>query len=372
MGKIVLPDISREKIKWYLLPRIDEKVQENVDRESLNSLYSVSIVIMLFELMTMFLFIITRDEFDQRAWISIGSAGFVVVTCLVMFLCTRAMKKRQKVIHKDVAAFKVFFALLMSSWAIWVSWRHYNQDDQLLTFFIVELMIVCFIPFKPWLSTLITLVVYGSLYSVLYSVDQASAVNKFNFLMLVLVSVAGMIVRYHSQVRLAEKSELLQKKNDELVYLSRHDALTGLRNRMALNEDASLLTGERIRVFMIDIDYFKEFNDAYGHLAGDEVLREVAAQIRTLYPESFCYRYGGDEFLVIGAADDLYEGDTFRFAMPDLGGHEILLSIGGTSGEAGDQDQLFKLISDADISLYQVKRRTHSPECGGHERRHDS
>ena len=56
---------------------------------------------------------------------------------------------------------------------------------------------------------------------------------------------------------------------------------------------------------MIDIDYFKGFNDKYGHLAGSQILQETAKQLNELYPDSYCYRYGGAEFLVISCCGNL-------------------------------------------------------------------
>lgn len=89
------------------------------------------------------------------------------------------------------------------------------------------------------------------------------------------------------------------------------DALSGLRNRRALDEAMERLSGH-FAIAMVDIDHFKSFNDTHGHAAGDVVLREVAVELRR-HSGGSTYRYGGEEFCVLfvdGAienADDTLE-----------------------------------------------------------------
>jgi hypothetical protein len=64
-----------------------------------------------------------------------------------------------------------------------------------------------------------------------------------------------------------------------------------------------------------------------------------------------------------------YEEDTFTFSVPEIPDRSILLSIGSADGTPADHDELFKLISQADARLYEIKKRTHSPEHGGHGNR---
>ncbi|MBK6728203.1 MAG: GGDEF domain-containing protein [Xanthomonadales bacterium] len=89
------------------------------------------------------------------------------------------------------------------------------------------------------------------------------------------------------------------------------DALSGLRNRRALDEALERLSGS-YAIAMVDIDHFKSFNDSHGHAAGDIVLREVATRLRR-HAGGASYRYGGEEFCIVfedrtqERADDLLE-----------------------------------------------------------------
>ena len=187
--------------------------------------------------------------------------------------------------------------------------------------------------------------------------------------------MVGMCVRYHTQIYLARKEERLKQDAKTLGKYMRLDGLTGLQNRLALEEDAKAVHGEEMTVYMIDINYFKEINDRYGHLAGDAILKETGTILQQLFPEGRYYRYGGDEFLVLSGAhpEKCYREEAYRFDKEIPGTVcQVALSIGSAEGAPSSYDELFEQISRADAALYSAKVRAHSPEFGGHDRRQRS
>lgn len=97
-----------------------------------------------------------------------------------------------------------------------------------------------------------------------------------------------------------------QKVGEFYRQLSMLDGLTGLHNRAWLDENLSPLiadahaTSKPLSIVMIDLDHFKQFNDTYGHLAGDEALKMASRVLNgALRPTDFAVRYGGEELLVI-------------------------------------------------------------------------
>jgi diguanylate cyclase (GGDEF)-like protein len=98
----------------------------------------------------------------------------------------------------------------------------------------------------------------------------------------------------------------LQTARDQLVTLATTDTLTGLLNRRSIYQRIAeemarhQRSGKPLGCLMLDVDHFKQVNDRYGHAAGDEVLRRVAAHLQeTLRPYDAIGRFGGEEFLVI-------------------------------------------------------------------------
>ncbi len=358
-----------EKIKNYMYPKVDPDVQKHIDSEVLDNIYRISAAVGFFEIIALILYLATVKQYDRETWTTIGLVSFCIITCLTGFFISGRMKKNENTPHNAVMGLKITYFIVMLLWTMQVSYRVYLRGEQLLTFFAVELVFVCFIPVKPLYSMLLISGVYIGLYAELYSIDGAKGINILNYIVLGIVSVIAMVVRFHSQVKMSERSVQLKRSNELLEFSSRHDPLTGLRNRTALNEDVSRVTGNRITAYMIDINDFKGINDIYGHAAGDIILRETGKHLEALFPGSLCYRYGGDEFLVLDTNDNDYEGKTFAFSSPSVPDKDVLLCIGRAQGAPADHDQLFQLIRDADADMYEVKRKTHSPEFGGHDRR---
>ncbi|HJR69621.1 MAG TPA: diguanylate cyclase [Gammaproteobacteria bacterium] len=160
----------------------------------------------------------------------------------------------------------------------------------------------------------------------------------------------------------------LRAGRQELERLSVTDALTGLSNRRRMTEVLrnEVLRSQRLKhtfaVLMTDVDHFKGYNDAHGHPAGDELLKQLATILRTETRDvDLVARYGGEEFLVLlpetkarGAAD-LAERIRRRLeTLPAPAGH-VTVSIGVAEfplhGDTGE-----KLIAVADAALYEAKR----------------
>jgi two-component system chemotaxis response regulator CheY len=128
-----------------------------------------------------------------------------------------------------------------------------------------------------------------------------------------LVSAARVLGVYR---RLAEKNASLRRDSQASFLAARVDELTGVGNRLSMNEDLSALRsrakryGHRYSIAIGDVDRFKSYNDHFGHLAGDEVLRRIARQIReTLRAGDGLYRYGGEEFVVVLPEQGLAEAE---------------------------------------------------------------
>jgi diguanylate cyclase (GGDEF)-like protein len=118
---------------------------------------------------------------------------------------------------------------------------------------------------------------------------------------------ALVVERKNIEVELDDARVHLEEMNKTLARLALEDALTGLANRRqferGLHEEfnRAARTGLSLAVIMIDVDYFKQYNDLYGHMAGDKVLRRLGSAIRdtNVRPEDLLARYGGEEIAVL-------------------------------------------------------------------------
>lgn len=127
----------------------------------------------------------------------------------------------------------------------------------------------------------------------------------------VVCAVVDLTERKDAEVRLQEQATALEQANQRLVELASTDSLTALWNRRSFLEQLDIRLEQAVRsarpmsVLILDVDEFKPYNDEFGHLAGDEILRQAARLLRQRARRSdFLARIGGEEFGVI-----LHEAD---------------------------------------------------------------
>jgi diguanylate cyclase (GGDEF)-like protein len=165
-----------------------------------------------------------------------------------------------------------------------------------------------------------------------------------------------------SIAQLRSELDLLEKSRSGTSEL---DHLTGLQNRLALEQHLEESFSGVVAV--CDLDYFKEINDRFGHLVGDEVLRGVGNLIRkSIRSEDEAFRWGGDEFVV------LFRNQQLNIAQARMAALEVRLTAFGIRGhglyplglswgaaEAASR-VLRPALEEADLQMYEYKRKTHA------------
>src|SRR5436190_4561912 len=152
---------------------------------------------------------------------------------------------------------------------------------------------------------------------------------------------------------------------------ARTDQLTKITNRRALDEELRKCvldfqrSAQPFSIMVLDVDHFKKFNDTHGHLAGDEVLKFVAQDIKTQLRDSeLIARYGGEEFVVIFRGEDIAScrerADTLRQSINErtisFEGKELRVAASGGVAEIGIGEDEKGLIRRADEALYTSKK----------------
>ena len=162
----------------------------------------------------------------------------------------------------------------------------------------------------------------------------------------------------------------LRREQVKVKHLSERDPLTGLLNRLSLRERLvqSVAAKYHMCILLIDVDYFKRINDTYGHPVGDQVLVSLADTLqKTLRPGDVCWRYGGEEFVVIikgGNATKVFRAvEKLREAInkthvehlhSDVSRY-VTMSMGLSSIFPSDLNTMKMLVAEADAALYDAK-----------------
>lgn len=213
---------------------------------------------------------------------------------------------------------------------------------------------------------------------------RSASVQALGILLLVVVvGLAGggviQAVRHRRDVErdLTAARDALVLANDKLEHLAEHDGLTGLYNRRAYDQHiASAMARCRrsrmpVSVVLFDVDFFKKYNDFFGHLSGDECLRQVAKALEASVrrPEDMVARYGGEEFVIVlpetDAAGAALVASAARAAVRALqiahpqSPFECVTVSGGLAccdWTDGAPDSAQDLLASADAALYAAKQ----------------
>ncbi len=191
-------------------------------------------------------------------------------------------------------------------------------------------------------------------------------------------------------VKLRVKNNLeLKHHRDRLERISFTDALTGIHNRRRFDEyleqewKRAMRSGDQLSLLLIDIDLFKQFNDAYGHIAGDECLKSIARTISATLHRSTdqAFRYGGEEFACILPATDAagarHVAEILRQGVEQLKiPHEYstvspwtTISVGITGKVPITDWPCLELVEKADTALYAAKQGGRNRVCSNSDAR---
>ncbi|MDO8944320.1 MAG: diguanylate cyclase, partial [Desulfobacterales bacterium] len=177
--------------------------------------------------------------------------------------------------------------------------------------------------------------------------------------------------------KLRKTEELLKKANTELHHLATTDTLTGIANRRSFDEYLEREWKRMVRkethlsLILCDIDYFKNYNDLYGHQEGDACLHAVAQAVRScvVRPGDFIARYGGEEFILIlpdtPAEGALHIAEQIQKTVRKLGRIHagstvdplVTLSLGVAQGNPSPKAKAEDLLQAADVALYRAKNQ---------------
>lgn len=211
---------------------------------------------------------------------------------------------------------------------------------------------------------------------------------------IILISKVKVFMEIFKQTNLLKKqTELLEQKIEELINLresnykleklSLFDALTGIANRrnfdQTLEKEWKLAIKEQgvISVIMLDIDFFKQYNDTYGHLQGDACLKEIAAAlVECVNKETyFAARYGGEEFVIVLSNADkeraMEVAEKVRDKIESLKiEHQnskvskyVTVSLGVNTVHPIKHSNMVEFLSGADEALYKAKQSGRNKAC---------
>ena len=281
--------------------------------------------------------------------------------------------------QKSILTQTILFALLMLALIAFVYFFKIPNPNMILVAVLV--LSTAIGGFVPGLVCAVLMTVYSMYF---FSTDHSFFRFEEQNLSKMIVVLLGVLINFLSvaylkknrdrvgsqlvetNAKLEQTNDELKKVNDLLKKIASNDPLTNLRNRYSLRQDFEMYVGVPIHLAFLDLDNFKTVNDTSGHMEGDKILTKVGKALIESFRTANCYRYGGDEFLIIaeGMTEDEFL-NAYRQTCRTLNAAGVRFSGGYVSGTPETILELRGMIMQADEMLYQSKEEGKNQIRGG-------
>ncbi len=190
------------KLKQLFFPDVTATVRREIDCNNTRTMYLLSVLVTVTEILALTLFFIITGDLGNYDYVF--ATIFCLVACVSCLLAATAIRREDEYPHGRVAALTVWYFAVMAAWGIAVSCRQYLSGGQMVTFFAVIICFVCFISYRPVAGCVLIFLSFAGMYTALWFLDHASRLNIYHYAVAATLAAAGMIARYHREIRLIE------------------------------------------------------------------------------------------------------------------------------------------------------------------------
>lgn len=371
-------------ISEYLLHRTSKEQKKYIVTENYKNETVLSLAIMFMQL-TMIILFLNKDGgifFTWRRTSYFFSYIILFGFTSVFLVVYRRLVKREKYFH--CFYLRIAYAIVICLWGCFITFLDQwgGNDLSVYSYMVISLSAILIIP--PLYSVVIFLSSFILLNILLAFSPNANSdffnntINSFIVMSLsIFISVRiyfGRINEYINRSIIKNQYQEIATANEQLNQIAITDALTHLSNRRYLDENIRNIFEENktkkqlVAGFMLDIDFFKQYNDNYGHQQGDLCLIKIGEEIIKFTDEENVYavRYGGEEFFIcyfdVNKDKIIKKAELLRekiancgLKRDDLQLKRITVSIGVCIKELNDDLEFEELIKAADSALYKAK-----------------
>lgn len=314
---------------------------------------------------------------------------------LITLICLFVLNLGKKLIERKPSIFfggLFVYSCFILFWAAYLSaFTHRNTVD-FSVFLYVSLALAVLVPMRPWRA----ICLYSAgwiLFEIFLRLYISPELDSFSSLIntgfVAVLSMVISILFHNTRVRefldaktIAGQHQCIKQMNDQLSMMVTVDDLTQLYNRRFMDKEfPGIIENARkknapIAMLMVDIDHFKQYNDHFGHLAGDECLHAVTKEINACLTEDNTYfvRYGGEEFLIlmVGVMPDRVReiAEQIRCRVegagiehPGCASGVVTVSVGVCCSREHGYASLTQMIRYADSAMYDAKSKGRNNVC---------
>lgn len=384
-----MPKSAKRLLSTSLSDSHKTEFEIDINRTNIAKAKITAMTFIFLEVMMMVIHCIAnKDNLFVAPYLYYGSMYILMLLVMIAFLA--AFTKLGADVPRHIARIRyagIFFISLILIWCAGISLLDQLRSGQVIVY-VVAIIAVAITPLMSPVTLLLTYLLIHSLFLIAMPYFQESTellfINSINTTTFVIMSWAIAFMRYKRAIEEFNNRKIMLKKNDELQeanqrleVLSSTDALTGVFNRLSFENrikdewNRCKRHSIQLSLIVVDIDLFKEFNDHYGHPAGDCCIKQIAGVLSACARRSsdMVARSGGEEFIIL--LPQLDEESALKLAERMRHGVEavdvphlysgvsdhVTISLGTNTIIPTDESSIEEFINNADKALYKAKER---------------
>lgn len=354
----------------------NSKIQDEILCRNINNMFYLSVYMICSECFMLVSFIGIKDKLPSTyQFIYLGMYIFLLLfaLCSAVFLFPRKKNSTfENNERKFLNRYTLAFVLIVMIWGVIITLLDQPVYGQVIAFVTNYVFCACLLLIRPYVFVVIQVIPLALLFLLLPLFQTNSSVILGHYINLAALLIPLTISSFRSYIYFYDNASNKIKEKE----VSEKDELTNLYNRRKMSAfiDQEIINGKNILnsvgILMLDVDYFKKYNDYYGHIQGDAALQAIGAVLREISEEKdvFAARYGGEEFIIIicnKSQDEVMliaheiKKKISRLQIPHKTSEvsEILTVSIGLHYSADRQTDIYELIKKADDALYEAKVR---------------
>lgn len=307
-----------EKFKRFLgLEKYSEYVEKYLDRSNAKSaiyLSSVIICLEIFMISSVLFNHYTGETIRSAQWMfsHIGSYITLLVTGIIMlcysiYFFNNIDKKPNLILGKII---HTFFSFVCIIFGIYISYLDYIKGEQFITLMTMVIFVFCFLIWRPIYSIAFLSIAFCIFYALCTRKVPATYATQVNLFIIWIAILMASSNSFHQRIKEAKNDEQIEHTNSILTKLSISDEVTGIANMQYFRSQAvSLMQDPKVDIskliyLFLDIENFKNFNEKYGFLDGNEFLRAFAQTIEKIFKGSIVAYFSNDNFAILTSDKD--------------------------------------------------------------------
>lgn len=240
-------------------------------------------------------------------WIVSHSAwyvGLLAIAAVVLAYCIRYLRGKVRG-TSTTHVLLLLFSIACLIFGIHFGNNSYIKGEQVLAFVTMTLFVFGILSWRPVLSLVLSVIAFGGFYLYIDSGVPATLGTQVNLFTLWIATFVVSLSGYHQRIAEATASERLKQSNERLTYIATYDELTEIPNMHTFRGAVCVLLegidelDTHFAIAYLDIENFKTYNERYGFLAGDELLKKFATGLNQIFVSELVARFSDDHFVAL-------------------------------------------------------------------------